>query len=121
MRGQVRLSVSVSRAHCQSLKIEVVAKQPHMSRDGQSAEVTRADMVKVHHSPLFLTVLLPLPSLSCSTINSLESLHIWEHGMLCRAALKAFCIPKLSKNHDSMRCVTLRGDNCYALISCCGT
>ncbi|KAK7116248.1 DIS3-like exonuclease 1 [Littorina saxatilis] len=43
----VRLSVNLSHAHCQSLKIEVVAKRPHGRGDGGPAEVTtRADMVK---------------------------------------------------------------------------
>ncbi|KAL8586444.1 hypothetical protein ACOMHN_050039 [Nucella lapillus] len=43
----VRLSVNTSRAHCQSLKMEVVAKQPHTPGGGDNAEVTtKADIVK---------------------------------------------------------------------------
>nr|KAG5699567.1 hypothetical protein BaRGS_033763 [Batillaria attramentaria] len=43
----VHLSVNTSRAHCQSLKIAIVARQPQRSSDSSSPEVTtRADMVK---------------------------------------------------------------------------
>ncbi|XP_076444045.1 DIS3-like exonuclease 1 [Babylonia areolata] len=43
----VRLSVNASRAHCQSLKMEVVSKQPHNPGGHDPAEVTtKADIVK---------------------------------------------------------------------------